>query len=291
MNDIPFQSSDLTAVCHVRAPLLLEPLDSKIETLRTCEANGDIDSLLLRSWPDEVALTETSPNQEVVDCFERFEQWADAHGVSVRPPFAIRTSTSLVSDDSRPVLVTPLLCLALYYDDSLVGVYPHSDGETTDTATEAIAALRTGEVPTLPEPPAPSTDGVSLDTPARVSETEPSTATTRHSVTTPTSCPHCERQLVNVHGIWACTDCQWNDTYLDDIQSPQAKLIYLSLMGDPVSIEALKTTLDLPKLSLYGILRSLSERGFIEQTDAGTYRARRLEWSADERAEPVLRPE
>ncbi len=51
----------LTAVCHVRAPLLLEPVDAQIETLQACESEGAIDDLLLRSWPKEVSLSEESP--------------------------------------------------------------------------------------------------------------------------------------------------------------------------------------------------------------------------------------
>lgn len=290
MSNLYPQSPDRTVVCYVRAPLLLDPIDSKIETLRTCEANGSIDSLLLRSWPDEVALTEERPNQEVVARFERFEQWAETHDVSIRPPFDIRTVTSLASDESRQVLVTPILCFALYSDDRLVGVYPHTEGDTTCTAAEAIAALRTGETPPLPDTARPIVEADSPTGHARGTEAEQSTAATR-TPTTPTTCPDCGGELGNVHGIAACTECRWNDTYLDRIHSPQAKLIYLSLLDDPVSVESLKSTLGLPLLSVYGIVRTLSERGLVERTDDGTYRACRLESRADERTATSLRPD
>jgi len=122
MTDNP---TEITTVCYVRAPLLLEPVDAQVETLQACESEGAVDDLLLRSWPKEVALSEESPHQEVLENFERFAQWADERGVSVRPPFRKRTTTSQVTGTTRERLVTPLLCLELYADDELIGVSPH----------------------------------------------------------------------------------------------------------------------------------------------------------------------
>jgi len=121
MTDNP---TEITTVCYVRAPLLLEPVDAQVETLQACESEGAVDDLLLRSWPKEVALSEESPHQEVLENFERFAQWADERGVSVRPPFRKRTTTSQVTGTTRERLVTPLLCLELYADDELIGVFP-----------------------------------------------------------------------------------------------------------------------------------------------------------------------
>ncbi|SDR41666.1 HTH domain-containing protein [Natronobacterium texcoconense] len=185
--------SPITIVCHVRAPLLLEPVDSQVETLQACESEGTVDDLLLRSWPKEVTRSETSPHQEVLETFERFESWADRRGVSIRPPFRERTRTSLTGE-TRELLMTPLLCLEVYEDDELVGVFPHSDDETDETATtdEAIATLRTGEVPTplgeLPTESAGENDG---------------------------TCPDCGDQLVDGQGLFACRECGWLGT-VDD---------------------------------------------------------------------------
>lgn len=182
----------VTVVCHVRAPLLLEPVDSQVETLQACESEGTIDDLLLRSWPKEVTRSETSPHQEVLEAFDRFEAWGDGQNVSVRPPFRERTSTSQVTGETRELLVTPLLCLEVYEDDELVGVFPHSDGEETYTTDEVIASLRTGEVPTpLGEVPA-------------------ATATPADG-----SCPDCGAGLVDGQGLFACGECGWLGT-VDD---------------------------------------------------------------------------
>ncbi|WP_408958656.1 HTH domain-containing protein [Natrinema sp. 74] len=184
----------LTAVCHVRAPLLLEPVDEQIETLQVCEDEGAVDELLLRSWPKEVALSEESPYQEVIEQYERFEAWANERDVSVRPPFRERSTTSQVTGTTRERLVTPLLCLELYADDELLGVFPHTNEATDETYTtdDAIATLRTGEVP------AP------LGSPSTTADVDESS--------TPNTCPDCGGALVDGQGLFACGDCGWLGT-------------------------------------------------------------------------------
>ncbi|ELY69205.1 HTH domain-containing protein [Natrinema versiforme] len=187
-------SAALTAVCHVRAPLLLEPVDRQIETLQACESEGAIDDLLLRSWPKEVALSEESPHQEVLANYERFVRWADERGVTVCPPFRERSTTSQVTGTTRELLVTPLVCLELYAGDELVGVFPHSDEGTEETYTtdEAIATLRTGEIPT----PFGSVDET-------VEGLESATSST---------CPDCGGSLIDGQGLFTCGDCGWAGT-------------------------------------------------------------------------------
>ncbi|WP_254764027.1 HTH domain-containing protein [Natrinema marinum] len=187
------ETATLTAVCHVRAPLLLEPVDQQIETLQACEDEGAVDDLLLRSWPKEVALSDESPYQEVIDQYERFAAWADERGVSVRPPFRERSTTSQVTGTTRERLVTPLLCLELYADDELLGVFPHSNEATDETYTtdDAIATLRTGEVPI----PLGSVEETDVDEPS-----------------TPNTCPDCGGALIDGQGLFACSDCGWLGT-------------------------------------------------------------------------------
>lgn len=290
-----------TVVCHVRAPLLLEPVDSKIRTLYRCVSEGTVDDLVTRSWPENVVLDSEGPHQEVIDRFERFERWADAHDVSIRPGFRVGTSASMVSEREKRVLVTPLLCLAVYSESQLLGIYPHSDGETTYTATDAIAALRSGELPPLPKTVAvPSADDVGEPV-VDPEEVEVDASATNDSdeveiglddrdldvdagghadPTAGTDCPRCESSLVNVQGLLSCPDCRWSDPALSKLDSSSAKLVYLSLVDGPVPIEALESTLDLDKLTIYGLLQSLSEQGLVEQTDDGAYRVSRREREA-----------
>ena len=184
------KSTEITVVCHVRAPLLLEPVDRQIETLRACEEEGAVDDLLLRSWPKEVARSKSSPHHEVLETYERFSQWADERGVSIEPPFGERTSTSQVTGKTTELLVTPLLCLEVYADDELVGVFPHSAGERTYTTDEVIAELRTGEVPTPLGRATTETDSTDASG----------------------DCPTCGGTVVDGQGLFACTDCGWIGT-------------------------------------------------------------------------------
>lgn len=186
--NLPPSSTDITAVCHVRAPLLFEPIDRQIETLQACESEGSIGSVLIRSWPDQVTISEDSPNGEVLEVFDRFRQWANNRDVSIEPPFRRRTVTSPITDQSKRILTTPLLSLAIYREDQLVGIYPHSVDDETITTTEVIGTLRTGEVPT----PLGS----------RPKETNPDGD----------RCPECGGDILNGQGLVACADCDWNGT-------------------------------------------------------------------------------
>ncbi|ADB60725.1 hypothetical protein Htur_1840 [Haloterrigena turkmenica DSM 5511] len=192
------QPTEITAVCHVRAPLLLEPVDRQVETLRACESEGAVDDLLLRSWPKEVTLTDETPYQEALESVERFEGWADRRGVSIRPPFRERTATNQISGETTDVLIMPMLCLELYADDELVGVFPHTDENADETYTtdEAIAALRTGELPTpLGGEPEETTESTPADAGAGADD-----------------CPDCGAALVDGQGLFACPECGWLGT-------------------------------------------------------------------------------
>ncbi len=283
--------SELTAVCYVRAPLLLEPIDSKIQTLRTAAREGQLDELLFRSWSDSVSLAPESPRKEVTERFEEFETWAEENNVSIRPPFRIRSATSLAAAEPTRVLVTPILCLALYDGRELIGVYPHShaDSEETYTTTDAIATLRTGELPVplgAREPPTPTPgvesapaatkgegEGTTTETGAKVDTEETNPDADDEKIATPTACPSCDADLLNVQGILACTGCEWTDSCFGEIDSPNAKLVYLSVLEQPVTVETLQRTLNLSKIDLLGVLQTLSARDLVERTDEGAYRA------------------
>jgi len=214
-----FTPEDITVVCHVRPSLVLEPVDAKIETLRTCESQGTIDALLLRSWPAEVSLGDGGPHNEVVERFERFQQWASRHDVDVTPPFRVRTATSIASDEETETLLTPGICLALYHEERLRCVVPHTDGETTYTVSETIAALRTGE---LPAPLAsvastePAQDPIVRTAPAasrgqRSSVDARSDQGARSDQRPAPTCPDCDEPLANVQGMLTCIACEWVD--------------------------------------------------------------------------------
>ncbi|AGB37526.1 HTH domain-containing protein [Natronococcus occultus] len=214
------QSQTLTVVCHVRAPLLLEPVDSQVESLRACEDEGRIDDLLVRSWPKEVSRSGESPYQEVLETHERLQRWADRHEVSLSPPFRTRTTTSQITDETEDVLVTPLLCLEYYRGDELVGVYPHTTGEETITTEDVIARIRCGDdsasaaealaklTPDSAGSPGTNQTVVTGNGATEGLETE--------SPTRSGTCPDCEGDVVDGQGLVACMDCGWIGTLAEN---------------------------------------------------------------------------
>lgn len=109
-----------------------------IDRLSALRSNGAIGDFTIKTWPDEVVLTEHTEQERVVETYETFRRWCGNHGVSISPPFERRTVTSLVGQ-SREVLTVPVLCLAVY-DDDLCGVYPCTDGARTYTVTDYLDA-------------------------------------------------------------------------------------------------------------------------------------------------------
>jgi len=127
-----------------------------LDALSHLRARDRIDGFEVIRWPEKVVLGEG--RTDVVERFESFERWAEECGLSVRPAFERRTVRPLLGG-RRTELRTPVMCLAVYADDELGGVYPCSDGERTWSAHGFLERCREhGEVPlvrTRGESPAP----------------------------------------------------------------------------------------------------------------------------------------
>lgn len=187
VSDLPPSASaaPLTVVCYARSAQLVEPIAAQIETLQHCETEETIETLVLRAWPAECSMAENDPSSEARDRFERFRTWADRAGVSICPPFEQVTRTSTITGEHHELLRTPCLCLALYVNDQLLAVYPHTDDAQTHNVTDVIATLRTGEWPprvTTVRPPEPTPLG---------------------------SCPECVATCHSGQGVYYCRDCRW----------------------------------------------------------------------------------
>lgn len=174
---------ETTLVCHVRAPLIADPVESRVETVQSLEDGPVVDTVVVRSWPDSVRLDDG--DHETLARYERFRSWADRRGVSIRPPFETRTRSSIVEDGGVDVLVTPVLCLAVYREERLVGVFPHSADGETHTVEAAVETLRNGKLP------------------------RPLGAAEAASTTEPSRCPDCDGSLVNGQGVFICPECSW----------------------------------------------------------------------------------
>jgi hypothetical protein len=181
----PRTTAPVTVVCYARPSQFTESIDTPIQTLTRLETEGAIETLLMRTWPAELSLAAAAPKDEPLAAFEQFRAWADRTGVSICPPFEQIERTSTITGEHQEVLRTPLCCLALYIEDALVAVYPHTDGEQTTSVTDAITCLRTDETLeglTVPARPEPSSVG---------------------------TCPECETSCLSGQGIHVCLDCRW----------------------------------------------------------------------------------
>lgn len=149
-------------VCYTRLASLVAPVDETLRTLDRLEDDDVIDNVTIDAWPSEVRLeADGPPRSHVVDRFEAFEAWADRRNVTIRPPFAVETRRSEITGETRHVLVTPVQCLALYVDSTLLAVFPHTtdregDGETY-TVRDALSVLeaRGDQLFAYDQPPPP----------------------------------------------------------------------------------------------------------------------------------------
>ena len=191
----------IEVTAYVRPPLLLEPMDKKLETLRVLAEEAVIDSLTTEQWPGTVPLSTETIHSETLEVFYRFEQWAEVNEVSVCPPFAIQTTTSELRGETYRVLRTPAMCLEIVSDGDLSCVFPHVQGGNEYSVTTALAAIRANSLLTDP----------------RQTDTE----LERYDC-----CPRCEGKLVYVQGVVVCHDCVWDnwDTVVD-IEYEQSTLM------------------------------------------------------------------
>lgn len=146
-------SSDnaLTVEVYVRPQQLTDPINTKIDAVQQFESAGHIDNVLIHAWPKSVTLSERTPsNNAAIGALEQMEAWAEQHGISIRPPFNVRTTTSSFTGETLTKLRTPVLCLAVYVGARLANVFPHSRGEDRYTVRDGIIGLKTGEIDLFP---------------------------------------------------------------------------------------------------------------------------------------------
>lgn len=172
-----------TVRVFVRPSSPAAPVDETLRRLQQLEAEGGIDALSVRVWPDAVPLSSDTVDTQVVQCYERFATWADREGMSIEPPFVVRTRHSSTTGETREVLTPPVLCLAIYENGTLASVYPRADEEGHRTVADAVEALGAGKF----RPGAtdgPESPGVD-------------------------ACPECGTDVVNVQGLETCHHCTW----------------------------------------------------------------------------------
>jgi hypothetical protein len=108
---------------------------------------GHVGALETETWDKKVPLDE--PTFERAR-FEEFEEWASEVGVSLDPFFDTRDCYSMETGERGDRLVLPALCVAIYRNETLQTVYPHSTPQGSRTVLDCLDAIETVE--TDPDP-------------------------------------------------------------------------------------------------------------------------------------------
>ncbi|MFB6079998.1 MAG: HTH domain-containing protein [Haloferacaceae archaeon] len=149
--------TDLTVDLYVRADAPCpERRTTVIERLKRLERTNRIAGFTVHPWPRAVSLdlaAELDDDDGILGVFRSLETGADRKGHRIRPPFDVRTSRSTITGETDERLVLPVLCLAVYGDRDLLGVYPCTAGESVLTVGDALDALATGDETVLGPPP------------------------------------------------------------------------------------------------------------------------------------------
>jgi hypothetical protein len=114
--------------------------DAIADRLRRLAADGHVSTVAFDSWTGKVPIDASAPER---DRYERFDDWADEVGVALDPFFETRECYSTTDGSRGTFLVLPALCLALYRDDRLQTVYPHSTPTGARSVMDGLNAIET----------------------------------------------------------------------------------------------------------------------------------------------------
>lgn len=112
------------------------------------QARGLVDEIRVDTWAHRI--TDAPPEATLaLSALDRFEHWALAHQATLSPGFDTHECHSGFTGQRFDTTVLPVVCLAVYDDDELVAVYPHSTGAGCVSVADGLAMLEAdaGEVP------------------------------------------------------------------------------------------------------------------------------------------------
>ena len=143
--------------CRFDVPPVVQRTRSTVcDRLRTLQSEGMIDEVSVNRWGSFLYLREgpvLSGSDPARDAFRAFERWASEYGFELEPAFERYDDTRLARNDherlcdgtysptSTQVIRLPIMSLAIYEGERLVGVAPSSDGSQTYTVTEGLEVL------------------------------------------------------------------------------------------------------------------------------------------------------
>ncbi|MFC6862275.1 HTH domain-containing protein [Halomicroarcula sp. GCM10025817] len=137
--EVDGRANDLEVALWTRRPVC-GPRTTVIDRLSGLRSAGVLADFTVTTWPEEIVVGGRNRQSELLETIEVFEEWAEDHQLSLRPPFETRTASLLVGG-SETVLTTPMMLAAAYEDGDIVGIYPCTDGSRTWTIPDLLDAL------------------------------------------------------------------------------------------------------------------------------------------------------
>ena len=106
--------------------------------LRALAEAAVVDEVTVTTWAHRVDSTEPVPSPASTT-HEAFEEWASQGGVSLGPAFDSHDCHSAFTGSHYRTTVYPVMCVAVYEDDDLVEVYPHSRNGRSVSVLDGLA--------------------------------------------------------------------------------------------------------------------------------------------------------
>ncbi|ELZ94475.1 hypothetical protein C440_09863 [Haloferax mucosum ATCC BAA-1512] len=130
--------------------------EAAVEKLTELVDAGRIDDYDVYVWGSDLRvdgpLANTAYGTELLEHIREFKQWATTNDVALEAAFTERRIVSSIADEHYDVVSLPTLCLGVYDDGELIGVYPCNDGEWACSVVEYLERLDDGRRSKVPEP-------------------------------------------------------------------------------------------------------------------------------------------
>ncbi|WP_338727208.1 HTH domain-containing protein [Haladaptatus sp. DJG-WS-42] len=119
--------------------------DRVIAQLKSLKDAAAIDEYTIEVWGKEVCATteaaRTDAGKQVLEKITEFETWAERNGRSLSSVFEVHEIDSAITGDQYTSIVLPLMVLAEYHDDDLIGVAPCAYEGVPVTIDEYLVTL------------------------------------------------------------------------------------------------------------------------------------------------------
>ncbi|MFB6165365.1 MAG: HTH domain-containing protein [Haloarculaceae archaeon] len=106
--------------------------------LRQLATEGHVSEVEIHTWEKKVPCDGDS---DELALYEEFSEWADETGVDLAPFFDTRLCYSSETGERGERIVLPALCVAVYRDDVLQSVYPHSTNDGSRSVMDCLRAI------------------------------------------------------------------------------------------------------------------------------------------------------